>query len=168
VLIGANSALPHGTTGEHTLQDGDFLLFDFGGTLNGYPADITRTFIYGTGNAQQAAMHDAVLRANAAGRAAIRPGISAGEVDAITRQVIVEAGFGEYFTHRTGHGLGLEVHELPNIAPNDSMILQAGMVFTIEPGVYLPALGGVRIEDNMVVTETGSESLTTFPREATL
>lgn len=165
VLSGEKSALPHGNAGERVLQDGDFLLFDFGGTMGGYPADITRTFIYGTPTDEQKRMFDAVYNANKAAREAVRPGVTSAEIDQIARDVITQAGYGEYFTHRTGHGLGLEVHELPNISPNNDTVLAAGMVFTIEPGVYLPNVGGVRIEDNILVTEDGGESLTTFARE---
>ena len=103
--------------------------------------------------------------ANAAGRAAVRPGARCEDVDAATRQVIEAAGYGEYFTHRTGHGLGLEIHEPPYMVRGNKQLLEPGMVFTIEPGIYIEGLGGVRIEDNVVVTETGGESLTTFTRD---
>ena len=105
--------------------------------------------------------------ANAAARAIIKPGIEAQEVDRAARQVIDKAGYGEYFIHRTGHGMGLEIHEEPNIVEANDRLLEPGMVFTVEPGIYVPGLGGVRIEDNVLVTETGCETLTTLPRELT-
>ncbi len=168
VLAGANSGNPHSTVGDNLIGADDFLLFDFGGTVHGYPADITRTFCLGTPTGEMTAMHNAVLRANEAARLAVRPGVTSGDVDRAARAEIEAAGYGEYFIHRTGHGLGLEVHELPNITPGGELELAAGMVFTIEPGVYIAGLGGVRIEDNIVVTEDGAESLTTFPRRLRL
>ncbi len=165
VLIGEKSALPHGVTAGRELREGDLLLFDFGGTVDGYPADITRTFAYGEPSAEARAVYEAVRAANEAARAVVRPGVTGAEVDKAARDVIVAAGFGEYFIHRTGHGLGLEVHEEPQISSTNAEPLAEGMVFTIEPGVYLPGVGGVRIEDNLVVTADGGESYTTFPRE---
>jgi Xaa-Pro dipeptidase len=165
VLTGEKSALPHGGTGARVLGANDFLLFDFGAKYHEYPADITRTFCLGTPTEQMREIYDAVLRANLAAQAIARPGVTCHEVDKAARDVIEAAGYGQYFTHRTGHGLGLSGHELPNIAPNNQTVLQEGMVFTIEPGIYVPEIGGVRIEDDVVVTATGIESLTTFPRE---
>jgi len=165
VLTGEKSALPHGNPSDRVLNDGEFLLIDFGGMVDGYPADITRTFCIGTPTEKMREIYDAVYRANEAARAIVAPGVTCGDVDAAARQVIEDAGFGEYFTHRTGHGLGLEVHELPQIASGVTDKLQAGMVFTIEPGIYIPELGGVRIEDNILVTSDGSISMTTYSRE---
>lgn len=165
VLSGPNSALPHGNTGSRKLQEGDFLLFDFGGMKDEYPADITRTFVHGTPTDEMRRIYDAVYRANAAARAAAGPGVLCSTVDKAARDVIKAAGCGEYFTHRTGHGLGLEGHELPQISATNDQPLQEGMVFTIEPGVYVPDVGGVRIEDDVVVTASGIESLTSFSRE---
>ncbi|MBU0703884.1 MAG: M24 family metallopeptidase, partial [Chloroflexi bacterium] len=128
-------------------------------------ADITRTFAIGALESEMARVYEVVRAANAAGRAAVRPGIAAEEMDRAARAVIEEAGYGEYFIHRTGHGLGLEVHEPPYIVAGNERILQPGMTFTVEPGVYLPGRGGVRIEDDVLVTPDGVESLTTFPRE---
>jgi Xaa-Pro dipeptidase len=110
-------------------------------------------------------IHDAVLAANQAGRLAIRPKMHAQEVDRATRRVITLSGYGQYFIHRTGHGLGLETHEPPYIVEGNTELLESGMTFTVEPGIYLPGVGGVRIEDDMVVTTDGSEALTTLPRE---
>jgi Xaa-Pro dipeptidase len=165
ILTGEKSALPHGGTGSRVLGQNEFLLFDFGAVYQEYPADITRTFCLGTPTQQMRDIYDAVLRANLAAQAVARPGVTCHEVDKAARDVIEAAGYGKYFTHRTGHGLGLSGHELPNIAPNNPTVLEPGMVFTIEPGIYIPELGGVRIEDDVVVTATGIESLTTFPRE---
>lgn len=165
VLSGPQSALPHGEPGDRAVQAGDVLLFDFGTTVRGYASDITRTFVVGEPTERVRAIYAAVQAANAAGRAAAKPGVAAQDVDRVTRQVIVEAGFGDYFTHRTGHGLGLEAHEGPNIVEGNMRLLEPGMVFTIEPGIYVPGEAGVRIEDNMVITADGAESLTTFPRD---
>jgi Xaa-Pro dipeptidase len=165
VLTGEKTAYPHGVTGGRELQENEFLLFDFGASKHEYPADITRTFCVGTPTAEMRKVYDTVLAANQAAHAAAKPGITSHELDKVARDVIEAAGYGEFFTHRLGHGLGLSGHELPNIAPNNHMVLEPGMVFTIEPGIYQPGVGGVRIEDNVVVTEMGIESLTTFPRE---
>ena len=165
VLVGAKSALPHGIVGEAVLQENDVLLIDFGGTFEGYPADITRTILFGTVAEPLQRAYQAVKAANEAARAVARPGILAREVDRAARQVIEAAGFGEHFIHRTGHGLGLDVHEEPQISAVSDRILEAGMVFTIEPGIYLDGIGGVRIEDNMYITLDGAESLTQFKRE---
>lgn len=165
VLTGEKSALPHGGTGTRQLQKNEFLLFDFGTKVNDYPADITRTFVIGTPTGEMRNIYDAVKRANEAAHAIAKPGVTAHEIDKAARDVIDEAGYGQYFTHRLGHGLGLSGHELPNIAPNDETPLEPNMVFTIEPGIYVPNVGGVRIEDDVVVTETGIESLSTYSRE---
>jgi Xaa-Pro dipeptidase len=164
VLIGENSAKPHGITGNRVLHENEFLLIDYGAKVQGYPADITRTFVIGTPTEQMQKIHDVVRRANEAAQAIARPGVSCGEVDKAARDVIVQAGYGEYFIHRTGHGLGLEIHELPQIAEGVEAQLAPGMVFTIEPGIYLPGIGGVRIEDNVHITDSGIEVLTSYPR----
>ncbi|MDH4137393.1 MAG: Xaa-Pro peptidase family protein [Anaerolineae bacterium] len=166
VLSGPRSALPHGRTGERRVETGEILLIDFGTTVNGYHSDITRTFVVGQEpNDRLREVYAAVQAANEAGRAAVRPGATYQDVDRAARQVLVDAGFGEHFIHRTGHGLGLDVHEEPGIVEGNDMPLEEGMVFTIEPGVYLEGWGGIRIEDNVVVTADGCESLTTFSRE---
>jgi Xaa-Pro dipeptidase len=164
VQTGPNSALPHGMVSDRALGADEFLLIDFGGMMHGYPADITRTFCLGTPSEEMRAIYESVLAANRAGVEAVRPGARCGDVDKAARDVIEAAGYGEYFIHRTGHGLGLETHELPQIAAGVDTVLESGMVFTVEPGVYVPGLGGVRIEDNVHVTETGVEVLTQFPR----
>lgn len=165
VLGGPNSALPHGGSGERKVASGDVLLIDFGTTVGGYASDITRTFCVGQPSDRLREVYALVQEANAAGRAAAGPGVPAQEVDRATRRVIEAAGMGEFFTHRTGHGLGLEAHEAPNIVAGNTRPLEPGMVFTVEPGIYLPGELGVRIEDNMVITADGAESLTAFPRD---
>jgi Xaa-Pro dipeptidase len=166
IQSGPNTALPHVSASERVIQAGDMLLLDFGITINGYNSDITRTFAVGQSPSMEfQKIYETVKRANAAGRAAARPGISGQDIDRATRQVIVEAGYGEYFTHRTGHGLGLEGHEPPYMVEGNAVPLEAGNSFTIEPGIYVPGLGGVRIEDDMVITANGAESLTTYDRE---
>ncbi len=162
---GPNSANPHAAPSDRPLQPGDLLVIDWGANFNSYMSDITRTFAIGEIEPEFEKIHDIVLEANTAGREAARPGISAGEVDAVTRNVIESAGYGEYFTHRTGHGLGMEVHEEPYIYRENPMPLSPGMTFTIEPGVYLPGQNGIRIEDNIAVTENGAESLTDISRD---
>lgn len=165
VLGGPNSALPHGEPGDRHVAEGEPLLFDFGTTVHGYASDITRTFSVGQPSARLKEVYEIVKAANAAGRAAAKPGVTGQDVDRITRKVIEDAGYGRYFTHRTGHGLGLEAHEGPNIVEGNTQVLEPGMVFTIEPGIYIPGEVGVRIEDNMVITPGGAESLTTFGRD---
>lgn len=165
VLTGEKSGLPHGNTADRVWGKDEFLLIDFGARYNDYPADITRTFCFGQPTAQMRAMYDAVYGANQAAREFARPGVTCEAVDRAAREVIEAAGFGEYFIHRLGHGLGLSVHELPNIVEGNTQVLEPGMVFTVEPGVYIPGVGGVRIEDNVVVTEEGLKVLTSFRRE---
>jgi Xaa-Pro dipeptidase len=168
VLSGPNSALPHGEPGDRRVAEGEPLLFDFGTSSHGYASDITRTFCVGEPSARLREVYAVVQAANAAGRAAAGPGVVAQDVDRITRKVIDDAGYGQYFTHRTGHGLGLEAHEGPNIVEGNTQVLAPGMVFTIEPGIYIPGEVGVRIEDNMLITPDGAESLTTFDRDLTV
>lgn len=166
VQTGGNSDNPHGVTTDRALNRGEFLLIDFGCKVGGYPADITRTFVMGEVNDQMRRMYDAVQAANAAAKAAAGPGVPMGDVDKAARDAITEAGFGEYFIHRTGHGLGMDVHEpIPQIAAGVTDLLEPGMMFTVEPGVYLPGVGGVRIEDNVLITENGIDVLTSYPRD---
>ena len=165
VSTGPNSANPHAVPSDRCLQDGDLLLIDWGASKDGYFSDITRTFTFGKVDTELTAIGEIVLAANQAGRQSYRNGISAGEVDLKTRAVIEEAGYGRYFIHRTGHGLGMEAHEAPYIYAGNDLVLLDGMTFTVEPGIYLPERGGVRIEDNVVVTPKGFESLTDLPRQ---
>ncbi len=165
VLSGANSALPHGKPGTKKIEHGDLLLFDMGVYLNGYVSDITRTFAVGDINERQKEIYDAVLRANLAAIKEVRPGVTLAHLDQTARDVIVESGYGEYFTHRLGHGMGMDVHEYPSVHGANQDKLVSGMVFTIEPGIYLPGVGGVRIEDDVFVTDNGVELLTSYPKE---
>jgi Xaa-Pro aminopeptidase len=138
---------------------------DFGASHQGYFSDITRTFALGDIAPEYARIAQVVLEANTASRSIARPGITAHEVDQAARTIIEAAGYGAYFTHRTGHGLGLEGHEEPYIRQGNQLILKPGMTFTIEPGIYLPQQNGVRIEDDVLITTNGLESLTDYPRE---
>jgi len=167
VVAGPNAASPHSIPTDRSIQMGETIIVDCGATVGGYAADITRTFALGALQPELARVHEVVRAANAAGRAAAGPEVPAEQVDQAARAVIEEAGYGEYFIHRTGHGLGLETHEPPFIVAGNECPLEPGMTFTIEPGIYLPGQGGVRIEDDVLVTSTGAESLTTFPRSLT-
>ena len=162
---GPNSANPHAGPTERKLQAGDLLVIDYGATVDGYISDITRTFAVGEVKPEYAKIHKIVQEANAAGRAAGKPGVPCAEVDKAARAVIENAGYGEYFTHRTGHGIGMEAHEEPYMRGDNMQILEPGMAYTVEPGIYLPGRNGVRVEDNVVVTEDGPESLSDLPRE---
>ncbi len=162
---GPNSANPHATPSERKLAPGDLLVIDWGATYQGYISDLTRTFAIGAPDPEMARIAQIVAEANAAGRAAARPGIPAGPVDRAARAVIDKAGYGPYFTHRVGHGIGMEGHEEPYMFGENKLILAPGMAFTIEPGIYLPGRNGARIEDNMVITEGGAECLSDLPRE---
>lgn len=164
VASGPNAALPHAVPSHRALAVGDSLILDWGAAHQGYGSDITRTFFVGESPDELSKIHDIVRRANAAGRAAVRPGATCGDVDLAARSHIGGAGYGEYFMHRTGHGLGLEAHEPPFIREDEETVLETGMTFTIEPGVYLPGKGGVRVEDDIVVTKDGGMSLTNLPR----
>lgn len=165
VLSGPKTASPHGNPGDRKIQKGDFILFDLGVVYNGYCSDITRTVAFGEPTEEKREVYETVRRAEEAAVNAVKPGVSAMELDKIARDVITDAGYGEYFTHRLGHGLGISVHEFPSITGVNEMKLETGMVFTIEPGIYHPDITGVRIEDDVVVTENGVEVLTKFPKE---
>ncbi len=159
VASGPNSALPHAAVTDRALQSGDLLTLDWGAAHGGYFSDLTRTYAIGHLDPELKVIYDLVRAANEAALAASRPGLSAAEVDAAARRVITAGGYGEYFVHRVGHGLGLEGHEDPSMHGQNETPLEPGMTYTIEPGIYLPGQGGVRIEDNVVVTATGAESL---------
>jgi Xaa-Pro dipeptidase len=165
VSSGPNAANPHATPSERKLASGDLLVIDWGASFNGYISDITRTFALGKLEPEYEHICKVVLEANTAGRKFAKPGIEAEQLDQATRTIINTAGYGKYFTHRTGHGIGMEGHEDPYIRAGNQLILEPGMTFTIEPGIYLPGRNGVRIEDDVVITPTGCESLTTLPRE---
>lgn len=162
---GPNSANPHASPSERKIQPGDLLVIDWGAAYEGYISDLTRTFAIGEVDPEYRKIHEIVQQANAAGRAAGKPGVACGEVDKAARNVIEVAGYGEYFTHRTGHGIGMEGHEEPYMRGDNQQLLETGMAYTVEPGIYLPGRNGVRIEDDMVVTENGCESLSNLPRE---
>ena len=165
VASGPNSANPHANPGERKLQAGDMLIIDWGARFNGYVSDITRTFAIDHLSPEFKELADIVLAANQAGREKAAPGIQANQVDAAARSVINAAGYGEYFLHRTGHGIGLNAHEEPFISQTSETILEEGMTFTVEPGIYLSGKGGIRIEDNVLITTNGAETLTSLPRE---
>jgi len=162
---GPNSANPHAAPSDRKLAVGDLLVIDWGANVDGYFSDITRTFALGEVDPEYKKIAKIVLEANQAGHAAAGPGIPAMIIDKAARSVIEAAGYGEFFIHRTGHGLGLEGHEEPYIRGDNNFILQPGMTFTIEPGIYLPHRNGVRIEDDIIITETGCKSFTDLPRE---
>ncbi|MEW6716287.1 MAG: Xaa-Pro peptidase family protein [Chloroflexota bacterium] len=165
VASGPHSATPHATLTDRPLQAGDMLIMDWGANVDDYFSDITRTFAIGEVDPKMTHIAEVVIEANEAARAVVKPGIPAGNVDLAARSIIEKAGYGQYFTHRTGHGLGLEGHEEPYICAGNNLILEPGMTFTIEPGIYLPGQGGVRVEDDVVVTDKGVESLTNLSRE---
>src|SRR5687768_10388216 len=177
VASGPNSALPHAHPGERVLREGDLVVLDFGGVYGGYCVDLSRTVALGKPDAEMDRVYQAVLEAQKAAIAAVKPGIRAGDIDAAARGALARHGLAEAFGHSTGHGLGVEIHETPRIgprreaagdapAPRDEVI-EAGMVFTIEPGAYLPGWGGVRIEDDVLVTSDGVEVLTDVPTSLT-
>jgi Xaa-Pro dipeptidase len=165
VLTGEKTADPHGVPGLATIKAGDFVLFDLGVVLDGYCSDITRTVVFGTVTAEQKEIYETVLKAQLAAIEASKPGAEIGSVDKAARAFIEQAGYGPYFTHRVGHGLGIEIHEYPSMNGTNTMRLQPGMVFTIEPGIYVPSIGGVRIEDDVFITDNGVEILTKYPKE---
>ncbi|MCD8502838.1 MAG: Xaa-Pro peptidase family protein [Bacillaceae bacterium] len=165
VLTGFNTADPHGNPGLTQLKHGDFILFDLGVVLDGYCSDITRTVVFNHISEEQKRIYDTVLSAQQRALAICHEGTRVGEVDRVARNVITSAGYGEYFPHRIGHGLGIDVHEFPSMHEKNEQLLKEGFVFTIEPGIYLPGVGGVRIEDDVVITKQGHESLTNFPKE---
>jgi Xaa-Pro dipeptidase len=165
VLTGANAASPHGTPGLTKIKKGDFVLFDLGVVVDRYCSDITRTVAYGDINEKQKEIYDTVLKAQLAAISASKPGITASTVDLSARNIISKAGYGEYFPHRLGHGLGISVHEYPSMTETNTLVLEEGMVYTIEPGIYVPEVAGVRIEDDVYVTADGVKVLTKFPKE---
>jgi len=165
VSSGPNSANPHATPSERSLCIGDLLVVDWGATVDDYISDLTRTFAVGDVEAEYRKIHAIVQEANAAGRAAGKPGAPCAVVDRAARDVIEKSGYGAFFTHRTGHGIGMEGHEEPYMRGDNPRPLTPGMTYTVEPGIYLPGRNGVRIEDNMVITDSGVECLSDMPRE---
>jgi Xaa-Pro dipeptidase len=165
VSSGPNSANPHASPSDRKLQAGDMLVVDWGAAYGGYISDLTRTFAVGEVDAECQKIHKIVQEANAAGRAVGKPGAPCANVDIAARGVIEKSGYGKYFNHRTGHGIGMEAHEDPYMRGDNMQLLEPGMAYTVEPGIYLPNRNGVRVEDNMVITENGAESLSDMPRE---
>ena len=166
IASGVRSSLPHGVASDKIIEEGDFLTIDFGCYYKGYVSDITRTFaVTKLPGEELVKIYDIVLKAQLLGVEAIKPGIKISEVDKVVRDYITEQGYGEYFGHGTGHGIGIEIHEEPYVRGNRETVLEPGMVITVEPGIYLPNIGGVRIEDDVLVTETGYKVLTNYEKE---
>jgi len=163
VASGPNSARPHARPGERTLTEGDLVVVDFGARYDGYHSDMTRTFVLGEATPTQQRMLDVVAASQAAGVAAVRAGVPCAAVDQACRAVIDDAGWADAFVHGTGHGIGLVIHEEPRVSPESASVLAPGHCVTVEPGVYLPEHGGVRIEDSVVVTAAGCRPLTASP-----
>jgi Xaa-Pro aminopeptidase len=165
VASGPNSARPHHQPGGRTLIEGDLVVFDFGALVDGYASDMTRTFVLGEPTARQAEMIGVVTAAQRAGVAAVANGVETSEVDRACRTVISDAGMGEHFTHGTGHGVGLAIHEIPFLGTTSTATLRTGNVVTVEPGVYIAGFGGVRVEDSVLVTAHGCRPLTLYPKD---
>ncbi|MEM3617943.1 MAG: Xaa-Pro peptidase family protein [Candidatus Bathyarchaeia archaeon] len=165
VLSGENTALPHGETSLRKISARDVVLMDVGAVYNGYYADLTRTIFVGRATMRQREIYEIVAEAQKEAIQTVKPNVKAEEIDYAARKIIEEAGYGEYFTHRAGHGLGLEVHEEPYIVQGNKTKLKPGMTFTIEPGIYLPRKFGVRIEDDVAVTEKSGKLLSTLGKE---
>ncbi|AWC29775.1 MULTISPECIES: Xaa-Pro dipeptidase [Bacillus cereus group] len=165
VASGLRSALPHGVASEKVIETGDFVTLDFGAYYKGYCSDITRTIAVGEPSDKLKEIYHVVLEAQLRGVNGMKAGLTGREADALTRDYIAEKGYGEYFGHSTGHGLGLEVHEAPGLAYRSETVLEPGMVVTVEPGIYIPGVGGVRIEDDIIVTSEGNEVITKSPKE---
>lgn len=166
IAFGENSSMPHYRAGKRKLHKGDIVLIDIGVTLNGYHSDMTRTVFFGTPDPRLVAIHDVVCEAQQKSLKLCKPGSRVGLIDAAARDYIAAEGYGDKFNHGLGHGIGLEVHELPvlkNIPPYDNVHLEKGMAITVEPGIYLPGIGGVRIEDTIIITDDGYENLTQRP-----
>jgi Xaa-Pro aminopeptidase len=165
IASGTNGAMPHASISDRRLRAGDLVTFDFGAEADGYYCDITRTVCVGRPTTRQRLVHDLVLRAQEQAINAVKPGVRCAELDRLARTTIVQAGHGKHFGHATGHGIGLMVHEGPSLSALSKGIVDEGMVFTVEPGVYIAGWGGVRIEDMVLVTADGHRVLTSLPRE---
>lgn len=165
VASGVRSSLPHGVASTKKIQEGELITFDFGALYDGYCSDITRTVALGKVSDELRQIYDIVLEAQKRGVAQIKAGLTGKESDAITRDYIVEKGYDDYFGHSTGHGIGLEIHEGPSLSYLSNQVLKENMVVTVEPGIYLPKVGGCRIEDDIVITADGNECLTKAPKE---
>ncbi|MBN6888832.1 Xaa-Pro aminopeptidase [Cytobacillus horneckiae] len=165
VASGHRGALPHGVASDKVIEKGELVTLDFGAYYNGYVSDITRTVAVGQPDAKMQEIYHIVLEAQLRGMKGIKPGITGKEADALTRDYITEKGYGDNFGHSTGHGIGLEVHEGPGLSSKSDIVLEPGMVVTCEPGIYLPGLGGVRIEDDTIITKDGNENLNSSKKE---
>lgn len=165
VAAGPNSAKPHARPSERVISEGDMVVIDFGAAVDGYGSDMTRSFLIGETSDESRRIYDAVVEAQAAGVATVAGGVTEREVDQACRDRLADHGLAEAFVHGTGHGLGLEIHEKPFLSTRSTGILRTGYVVTVEPGVYLPEIGGIRIEDSVVVTDSGCEALTKSPKD---
>ncbi|EMT53753.1 Xaa-Pro dipeptidase/Xaa-Pro aminopeptidase [Brevibacillus borstelensis AK1] len=165
VASGHRGALPHGRASEKVIAAGEMVTLDFGAAYQGYNSDITRTVSVGEPHPRMKEIYEIVLKAQIAGVEALRPGISGKEADAVTRDIITAAGYGDAYGHSAGHGLGMDVHELPNLSTASPFILEPGMLVTMEPGIYISGLGGVRIEDDVLITADGHDVLTQSTKE---
>jgi Xaa-Pro dipeptidase len=165
IAYGANAAEPHHDSDNTRLKSGDSVIIDIGGLTNRYCSDMTRTVFYKTVSEEQKNIYDLVLQANKKAIETVKPGVKFSDIDKAARSIIEEAGYGQYFTHRTGHNIGIEVHEFPDVSAVNDMGVQKGMIFSIEPGIYLPGNSGVRIEDLVVVTEQGCEILNSHSKD---
>lgn len=165
VVTGSKTSLPHGVPGDKVIREGDFVTMDFGSLKNGYCSDMTRTVAVGHATEEMKNVYSVVLEAQLAGIAAARAGIPGSDIDGAARKVIEDAGYGKYFGHGFGHSLGLDIHEAPGASPSGSVLLPVGAVISAEPGIYLPGRFGVRIEDVIVLSETGCENITKAPKE---
>ena len=165
VASGPRGAMPHGSASMRVLQDGELVTVDMGAKLNGYHSDMTRTVAIGTPSEEMRRVYNAVLEAEEAAVKAVKPGVRAADLDKLARDILTKHGLGEAFAHSLGHGVGLEVHEMPGLRGTSEDVLKPGIIITIEPGAYLPDVGGVRIEDLVLVTEDGYEVLSHSPRE---
>lgn len=165
VASGERSALPHGVASDRIIGNNEFVKLDFGAYYNGYCSDLTRTVVVGTPTAKHLEIYNIVLEAQLHALENIKPGMTGREADALTRDIITKYGYGDLFGHGTGHGLGMEIHEAPRLSKLSETILTPGMTVTVEPGIYVPGFGGVRIEDDIVITETGIKILTSSPKD---
>lgn len=168
VVSGAKSSMPHGVPSDKKIEEGDFVTMDFGCTVEGYCSDMTRTVAVGHVTEEMQKVYDIVLQAQLAGIAAAKAGVTGQEVDMAARRVIAQAGYGPYFGHSFGHGIGIDIHETPVAAPNNRNVLAAGNIISAEPGIYLPGKFGVRIEDMICITENGCKNLTNAPKALTI
>ena len=165
IASGLRSSMPHGRASDKKLRKGDFVTLDFGALYRGYASDITRTVVLGKATEKQKKIYQVVLNAQKSACKAVKPGLACNRLDGLARDFIMKAGYGDYFGHGLGHGLGMLVHDRPTVSPQSNDVLEPGMVITIEPGIYIPNWGGVRIEDDVLVTATGGQILTKSPKD---